>query len=277
MHVRWILPLALAVGGYEVWRSSNGLHWRELAPGLEFTMLRGEPYCRRGSTGIATLRLDPERVRLRVHYFAQVGGQPLDVVEWQRVTHAIAVFNAGQFYPDFRYMGLLASGGTWFSRRPHPGYQAMLVADRRGPGEGARVIDMGAAPARDSAESGPDSLAWNEVAQSFMLFDSTGALRVRRSERIANRTIVAEDHHHRILVMVTEGAYTLAELAYVLQHSNLQLTHAMSMDGGRESELVVVRGAFRYASFGLWTGEEEHPSDPTARAPLPAVVAVELP
>src|SRR5262249_44464121 len=166
----------------------------------------------------------------------QAGGRPLDVVEWQRLTHALAVFNAGQFYPDFRYMGLLASRGTWLSRRPHPGYQAMLVADRRGPGEGARVLDRG------TDANAPDSLAWNEVAQSFMLFDSTGALRVRRSERIANRTIVAEDHHHRILVMVTEGAYTLAELAYVLQHSNLQLKHAMSMDGGREAELVVVRG-----------------------------------
>ena len=274
--MRWILPLALAVGGYELWRSGNGLNWRELAPGLEFVMLHGEPYCRRGSAGIAALRLDPERVRMRVHYFAQVGGQPLDVVEWQRVTHALAVFNAGQFYPDWRYMGLLASGGSWLSRRPHPGYQAMLVADRRGPGEGARVIDMGANP-RDSSGSDPDSLAWNEVAQSFMLFDSTGALRVRRSERVANRTIVAEDHHHRILVMVTEGAYTLAELAYVLQHSNLQLKQAMSMDGGRESELVVVRGAFRYASFGMWTGEEEHPADPNARAPLPAVISVELP
>jgi hypothetical protein len=35
----------------------------------------------------------------------------------------------------------------------------------------------------------------------------------------------------------------------------------MSMDGGRESEMVIVRGAFRYASFGAWTGEEEHPDD----------------
>src|SRR5262249_28651071 len=146
MHVRWILPLALAVGGYELWRSANGLHWRELAPGLEFAMLRGEPYCRRGSAGIAALRLDPQPGRLGVHYFAQAGGRPLEVVEWQRLTHALAVFNAGQFYPDFRYMGLLASRGTWLSRRPHPGYQAMLVADRRGPGEGARVLDRGTDP-----------------------------------------------------------------------------------------------------------------------------------
>src|SRR5262249_4521064 len=154
--------------------------------------------------------------------------------------------NAGQFYPDWRYMGLLASGGKWLSRQAHPGYQAVLVADRRGPGQGARVLDLGACT-RD-----PDSLAGNEGAQSVRLFDSTGTLRVRRIARIENRPIVGEDRRRRILVMVSEGAYTLADLAYVLQHSRLQLKHAMSMDGGRESQLVIVRGAFRYASFGRW-------------------------
>lgn len=260
------------VGAFVLWRTTRTVHWREVAPGIEFATLRGEPYCRRGPAAIATLRVDPERVHLRVHHYSQTAGrQPLDVVEWQRRTHAVAVFNAGQFYPDYRYMGLLASRGRWLSRSPHPGYQAALVADRYGRGEGARVLDLSIAPRH------PDSLLWNEVAQSFMLFDSSGALRVRRSERIANRTIVAEDRHHRLLVMVSEGAYTLADLAFVLQHSPLQLTHAMSMDGGREAELVVMRGNFRYASFGAWPAEDEPPLGVADRALLPAVITVELP
>ncbi|HXJ70954.1 MAG TPA: phosphodiester glycosidase family protein [Verrucomicrobiae bacterium] len=269
--MRWILPLVVLVGGFVLWRNVGALHWRDLAPGLEFATLRGEPYCRSGSTAIAVLRMDPERVRLRVHHFSQAGGRPLDVVEWQRFTGALAVFNAGQFYPDWRYMGLLASGGKWLSRRPHPGYHAVLVADRQGPGLGARVLDLS-----DDTKD-PDSLGWNEVAQSFMLFDTTGALRVRKSEKIAKRTIVGEDRRHRLLVMVTEGAYSLSDIAWVLQHSRLQLRQAMSMDGGRESEMVIVRGAFRYASFGAWTGEEEHPTTPESRAPLPCVIGIELP
>jgi hypothetical protein len=260
------------VGGFVLWRSANALRWREVAPGLEFATLRGEPYCRTGSAGIAVLRLDPERVQLHVHHYSQTGGRrPLDVVEWQHLTHSVAVFNAGQFYPDFRYMGLLASGGRWLSRSPHPGYQAALVADRHGPGEGARVLDLSAYP------SHPESLAWNEVAQSFMLFDSTGALRVRKSDRIANRTVVAEDRRRRLVVLVSEGAYTLADFAWVLQHSPLQLSHAMSMDGGREAELVVARGSFRYASFGAWPENDTHPGGVSARTPLPAVVSVDLP
>jgi len=269
--VRWILPLVALVGGFVMWRSAGAVRWRDLAPGLEIATLRGEPYCRSGSTAIAVLRMDPERVRLRVHHFSQAGGHPLDIVEWQRYTNALAVFNAGQFYPDWRYMGLLSSGGQWLSRKPHPGYHAALVADRRGPGLGGHVLDL-------SAFNEPaDSLPWNEVAQSFMLFDSTGTLRVNRSDRIAKRTIVGEDRHHRVLVMVTEGAYSLSDIAYVLQHSRLQLRQAMSMDGGRESEMVIVRGGFRYASFGAWTGEEEHPTAPDAQAPLPCVIGVDLP
>lgn len=262
------------VGVFAVWRGTHGARWRELAPGLEFGMLHGEPYCRRGSAAIAVLRMDPERVRLRVHHYTRNREKrPLDVVEWQRHTRALAVFNAGQFYPDFRYMGLLASGGHWVSRQAHPGYQALLVADplRDEERASARIIDL----SRES--NAPDSLPWKEVAQSFMLFDTSGALRVRRSERIANRTVVGEDRNGRLLVMVTEGSYTLADIAHVLQKSRLHLRQAMSMDGGREAELVVTHGAFRYASFGAWAKEDEHPSAPAARVPLPAVVSVDLP
>jgi len=266
-----LFPLAVAVGVFVLWRSGHAIQWRDLAPGVEFTIVHGEPYCRRGPAAIAVLRLDPAKVRLRVrHYTETRDKRPLDVVEWKRRTKSVAVFNAGQFYPDFRYMGLLASGGRWLSRKAHPGYQALLVADPHDGSGGARVLDLTSHP------SSPDSLPWNEVAQSFMLFDTTGTLRVRRSERIANRTVVAEDTHGRLLVMVSEGAYTLADLAHVLQNTPLQLRHAMSMDGGREAELVVERKLFRYASFGKWEADDEHPSAPAARVPLPTVITVEL-
>ena len=265
----------IAVGVFVLWRGTAAPRWRVVAPGLEFATYRGEPYCRRGSAALAVLRIDPERVRMRVHHYRQEeparGSEPPDVVQWQRRTRALAVFNAGQFYPDFSYMGLLRSGGRWLSRRAHVGYHAVLVADRPDARVGARVIDLTAIP------TAPESLAWNEVAQSFMLFDSAGTLRVNRSERIANRTIVGEDVHGRIIVLVTEGGYTLADLAFVIQKSDLRLRHAMSMDGGRESELVVAHRGFRYASFGQWASTDEHPAAPAARVPLPAVITLELP
>lgn len=257
---------ALAVGAFLVTQHSGDTRWRALRPGLEFTTVRGEPYCRSGSAALAVLRLDPARVRLRVrHFSAEREARPLDILEWQRRTGALAVFNAGQYYADYRYMGLLASGGTVISRAPHPTFQGALVAGPRAPGSAARVIDM----AREPLD--PDALGWDEVAQSFMLFDRAGRVRVRRSDLVANRTAVAEDGDGRIVVVVSEGGYTLWDFARLLRSLPLGLEQAMAMDGGREAEMVVSAGGFRYASFGRWPGARRAPDPPSE---LPAVVTV---
>ena len=210
------------------------------------------------------MRVDPKHARLRARYYArQNPPRLLTVLEWQKSTGALAVFNAGQFYPDFRYMGLLVCGGDTVSSKLHAEFQAALVADSGR----AHVLDLARVPLGARQR-------WSDVAQSFMLFDHAGGVRVRRSDRIANRTVVGEDERGWIVVCVTEGAYTLADFAEVLQRAPLRLTHAMSMDGGLEAELVVRDRDFRYASFGDWP-EDREPSAPGAVVPLPAVITVE--
>jgi uncharacterized protein YigE (DUF2233 family) len=260
---------ALVVGVFLVTQRSTGTHWRTLRPGVEFATLRGEPWCRYGSASVAVLRLDPSRVRIRVRHFSrEPERRPLDILEWQRRSGAIAVFNAGQYYDDYSYMGMLASGGKVISRRPHPTYKAALVA---GPSTGApaiRVLDLTLEPLD------PDSLGWSEVAQSFMLFDRDGKVRVRRSDQVAARTAVGEDRSGRIVVLTSEGGYTLWDFAQLLKKLPLELSQAMSMDGGLEAEMVVSAARFRYASFGHWEqgrAPRDAPPPPTA---LPAVVTV---
>jgi hypothetical protein len=259
--------VAVVVGAFLISQRTAGTRWRELAPGVEFATLNGEPFCRSGSTAIAALRLDPARVRLRVrHYGAEPERRPLDIVEWRRRTGALAAFNAGQYYDDYSYMGLLAGGGRLISRRPHPTYRAALVAGPRHGGARARVIDL------SQERLDPDSLGWAEVAQSFMLFDSAGTVRVRDSDQAAKRTAVAEDRRGRLVVLTSEGGYTLHDFAQLLQRSALDLVLAMAMDGGREAEMVVSAGSFRYASFGHWERGAAPPEPPVA---LPVVVTVE--
>lgn len=257
--------VALAVGIGALARGTSAPRWRALQPGVEFATLRGEPYCRHGSSQVGVLRIDPARVSLRVaHYTRQPERQPLKLTEWQRRLDAIAVFNAGQYYPDLSYMGVLVSQGRVLSSRPHPQFRAALVADPVGGGSAARVLDLDRSPLRDARGR------WREIAQSFMLFDARGRLRVRKSDQVANRTVVAEDRDGRVVVVVSEGGYTLWEFAEMLRHSPLALTHAMSMDGGHEAGLCVESGNFRYANLGRWNGKD----DPDGAVPLPAVIAV---
>jgi hypothetical protein len=250
-------------------RDAGGPRWRALRDGMEFTTLRGDPYCRRGSSEIAILRLDPARVRLRMlHYSRDPGGVPLSIVEWQQRTGAFAVFNAGQYYPDLSYMGLLVSDGVRVSKRLHPGFRAALVSSPDDGRAGARVLDLD----RDSLD--PAAPGWREVAQSFMLFDRGGRPRIRKSDGVANRTAVAQDGKGRILVITSEGGYTLWDFAQLLQKAPIGLSHAMSMDGGYEAELCVSTPPFHYASFGQWKGQGDVSDAPGAKVPLPAVIAV---
>jgi len=266
--------IAVVVGGYAIARGTRGIHWRAVRPGVEFGVLRGEPYCRRGSSDIAVLRLDPARVDLQVLHYSRLKRRvPPSIGEWQRQTQALAVFNAGQFYPDHSYMGLLVSDGQVVSGRLHPGFKAALVAapaDSAARGRTpsrARVLDLEREPLD------PHAPGWRQVAQSFMLFERGGAPRVRKSDQVANRTLVGEDGRGRLLVIVSEGGYTLWDFSRLLEKAPLGLTHAMAMDGGYEAELCVDAGDFRYASFGRWNGPSDE-STPGARVPLPAVIAV---
>jgi uncharacterized protein YigE (DUF2233 family) len=265
LHARYLLPFVLVVAVFALWRNTRALHWRPAGAGAEFTLFSGEPLCRMGSSAIAVLRVDPARVRVRVRYYDRMRpARMLSILEWQKATGAHAVFNAGQFYPDFRYMGVLVCAGDTVSARQHSGFQAALVA-RKGR---AAVLDL-------ASQSLASQGAWSDVAQSFMLFDRKGGVRVRRTDRIANRTAVGVDERGWLVVCVSEGAYTLADYAQVLMRSPLKLTHAMSMDGGLESELVVKVPGLRYASFGDWSPDRE-PTAPGAVVPLPAVITLEM-
>ncbi len=260
---------AVVVGIAAVVRPPGHPAWRTAGPGLEFALLDGGHWCRAGSANVAVLRLDPARVDLHVRHCSQrKDGLPLGVVGWQRESGATVVFNAGQFYPDLTYMGLLVSGGRTISSRPHPTFRAALVASRIPGGGGAKVLDLERHPLDTRAPG------WREVAQSFMLIDEAGAVRVRRSDRVANRTAVAEDQRGRLVVIVSEGGYTLYDFAEMLKRLPLDVTHAMSMDGGSEAQLVVRGPGLRYASFGRWERDGDEAGIPAAATPLPAVIEV---
>lgn len=261
--------VAVLVAVLVLLRGAPGVRWKALRPGLEFATLNGSPYCRSGSSEIAMLRVDPARVQVRAHHYGTTHGRhPMDVIAWQRVIGADAVFNAGQFLPDWSYLGALVCSGKVVSRRVHPTFKAALVAGPLEGGPAARVLDL------ESEPLVTDPPRWREVVQSFMLFDRTGKLRVRHTDKVANRTAVGEDKRGHLVVFITEGGYTLDDFARLIQRSPLEISHAMSMDGGNEAQMCVDAGGFRYSCMGGRTRGGAAGDAAGEQVPLPTVISL---
>lgn len=217
-----------------------------------------------GSSRVLALRFDGQ-VELVPHHFVNEDSEaPLTIDEWAERLGAPVVFNAGQYDENLSHLGWLKQNGEWLVPHRHAAWQALLLS---GPTDGAawaRIADLA------QAETGVEK-RYRQVIQSMMLVDDTGRIRVRRSHKSACRTIVAEDTLGRILVIVTEGAVVLADLAEWLLQQDLGILRAMNLDGGVESQLAVSTPELTFSFYG------QHSSGIQGgrlRHGLPTVVAV---
>lgn len=224
---------------------------------------------RRGSSRVLAVRLE-RGVELVPHHFAAEGfsaPQPIDV--WADRLGDPILFNAGQFAEDLSHLGWLKKDGEWIVSHRHAAWQGLLLS---GPVDGAawaRIADL-----RQAKPSIVERYA--HAIQSMMLLDDSNKIRVRDTDKTACRTVVAEDTRGRILILVTEGAVTLADFARWLPKQNLDIVRAMNLDGGIESQLAVRTPDLELSFYGQYgTGSTAFEGAPgTIQYPLPAVVAV---
>ncbi len=224
---------------------------------------------KRGPPRALVLRF-AEPMELVPYHFAGAGlTGPQPIEAWASHVQAPVVFNAGQFDEELRHLGWLKSNGDWIVADAKEKWKALLVS---GPLEGtpwAGIIDL-------EESSAQVALRYRHVVQSMMLVDASGRLRVRDTDISACRTVVAQDRSGRILVIVTEGATTLADLARWLPTAGLSLARVMNMDGGLEAQLAINTPELTLAFYGQYgTGTTPFDGSPgTIRYPLPAVIAV---
>jgi hypothetical protein len=215
--------------------------------------------------------MEPTRCRIEPYHESEFSSRgPLSLDDWQRLLAAPAIFNAGLYDEHRRHLGVLRRQDRDLGGLPHERWQGMLASGSRvpyphlPPAPGATLLDLSRPDDRRREADYPNAV------QSMMLFDREGRVRVRRTDRLAPRTLVAIDTEGRLVVLVTEGVYTLFESASLLREANLGLVAAMALDGGNESGLVVVADSVRYRSRDA----AEPGTDPGLGPPLPAVVAV---
>lgn len=259
--------LAVIMAAHAAWAEGTkpgGQTWQSLLPGLEMCFLDAGAAARVGSERVAVLRVDPQRFKFRV-LVAENGDDEKTAGEWREATGAVAVFNAGQYAEDHSYLGLLVQDGKIIGRLA--GRQdAIFLAEPADSALGnARIIDL-----RYSAFD-PKANPYRQAAQSIMLLDRFGHIRVRRSAKVAHRTALGIDTKGRVLVMVTEGAMTLWEYAVFLAKAGLDLREVMLMDGGGESQLDLKIGRLEYEQYG---GPSPTPDLLWPRQVLPAALAI---
>jgi uncharacterized protein YigE (DUF2233 family) len=242
----------------------NEVPWERLTTGMQVALWNPIEACPQ-VPGLLMLHVDPERFRFSVYQFRDEGLRaPLSIHEWQQRTDAYVLFNAGLFREDYSYLGVLLKEGRSLGGKKHHSWQGLFAAE---PTDGtlrkARVLDL----AFDGfAEEAP---LYREAAQSLMLFDRTGKLRVRDSGRRAFQTVVAEDGGGAILVIKTVDIVSLHHLADCLHRQMPSLQQAMAMDGGASSDVI--------ASPDLLHAAQETTMQTTWRSLLTGNIGVHIP
>jgi uncharacterized protein YigE (DUF2233 family) len=184
---------------------------------------------------LVVVEIDPDRYRFTVHYYQQDGfSDPLDIRQWQDRTGHDLVFNAGLFRENYAYLGLLYGNGRSLGSKRHATWLGLFVAE---PAEDrsrrARVLDL----TFDTFDE--QHVSYREVAQSLMLLDRTGKIRVRQTGKRAHQTLVAEHGNGHLLVLKTTEAVSLHALGECLRDAFPSLRQVMAMDGGSSSDIAV--------------------------------------
>ena len=221
---------------------------------------------------LVAVEIDPDRYRFTVHYYQEDGfSNPLDIRQWQERTGHDVVFNAGLFRENYAYLGLLYGNGRSLGSKRHATWLGLFVAE---PSEDqsrrARILDL------NFDRFDEQRVPYREVAQSLMLLDRTGKVRVRQTGKRAHQTLVAEQSNGSLLVLKTTEVVSLYAIGECLRDAHPSLRQVMAMDGGSSSD-IAVSPSLRLATSKIagshgWIPMLE--DSMTAHIGLPAVIGV---
>jgi uncharacterized protein YigE (DUF2233 family) len=245
--------------------------WERLAEGLAIGVWNPSSSCQDVPPLIA-LEIDPARYRFSVHHYRnEPVPDPLDIHEWQVRTGHDLVFNAGLFRENFAYLGLLYGNGQPLGSKRHGSWLGLFVAEPTGSGgQAAGILDLAA----DSFDE--QRPPYREAAQSLMLLDRTGKIRVKQTGKQAQQTIVAEEETGHILVLKTTAVASLHAIGQCLHDTYPGIRQAMAMDGGSSSDLsispLLLRAAGQIAGAHPWMSLLN--AGTTGHIGLPAVIGI---
>lgn len=251
--------------------SAQSIVWDHPAEGLAIGLWNPPPVCH-DVPQLVMAEIDPARYRFSVHYFRNEPFEtPPDILEWQKRTGHDLVFNAGLFRENFSYLGLLYGGGKSLGGKRHASWMGLFVAEPTlAAGPKAGILDLSVDLFNE------DQPPYDEAAQSLMLLDRTGRVRVKQTGKQSQQTIVAEQRDGHVLVMKTTEIASLHAIGQCLHDAYPTIRQAMAMDGGSSSDLSMspsLRQAVeKTAGVHPWLVMIN--ADTTGHIGLPAVIGI---
>jgi uncharacterized protein YigE (DUF2233 family) len=246
--------------------------WEPLAPGLGIAVWSPGDRCDNEVPALYLVKVDPERVRFAIyHYRDERLTTPPTIQDWRRRTQALVLLNAGLFREDYSYLGLLFKNGRPLGSKRHPQWQGLFVAEPEEAGQRkARILDLAVDGFNERRPP------YREAAQSLMLLDRTGRVRVRNTGKQAHQTVVAEQMDGQIVLIKSAGVVALHPLAECLRSAYPAMRQAMAMDGGSSSGMLVSEEALPASSAEkkapAWLALVE--GRQSEQIPLPAVIGL---
>ncbi len=202
--------------------------WQQLAPGMEYRVLRVAPPYTTRAFDLPAARLDPAQVDFRVHY---TPGEWYLMSEWRtRLDGALLIVNANFFNALSNAVGLVASDGQRFGNS-FEGFGGMFQVTEQGARVRSLVVEPYAGEPLDQA------------AQGFPMFIEPGGVAASTGPGFddpSRRTIIAQDTAGRVLILTTPaGLMTLRETMQWLLQAPLEIDVAFGLDGGKSVGLYV--------------------------------------
>ena len=245
--------------------------WDRPAEGLAIGVWDPSPLCD-DVPPLLVSDIDPLRYGISVHYFRnEPFREPPDIHEWQRRTGHDLVFNAGLFRENFSYLGLLFAQGKSVGSKRHAFWMGLLVAEpTEADAARAKILDLSVDPFDEQRPP------YREAAQSLMLLDRTGKVRVKQSGKQSQQTVVAELENGHILVIKTTEVASLHAIGQCLHEAYPHIRQAMAMDGGSSSDLSISpalqRAVEKTAGAHPWMALID--PGPDGHIGLPAVIGI---
>jgi len=255
MNSRFKIYLIFFILLHSILFSNNEILWQEIMQGCYYSKYNIY-YNNEIADTVNILKLNPRRFYLKIFYKEKEKGLPemYDIKEWHEKYPDANIFINGSYYDEYRkpttaiWMegvcinrknGILNKGALFYCLQNQDG---SFYND---------LIDLNS----NSVDVAKEKFFY--AIQSMPILILNGQIVVKKSDWKANRTVVAKDKDGNIIIVVTEASskyksFTLYDMARWLAESDLNITIAVNLDGGYESQLSIKTSKLKYTTIGQW-------------------------